>query len=236
MPSVVPSRDLWEATTSVLEVGHDAGLVMRRGLEALCTLLAADRADGGHAHTGQTTYRPSWAVSVGDDPPSSFALPLDDQVLRQVLATPRTFVVHDVREELGSSTTGQVMTELGTRAMVVRRLERAGDGNGVICVDWVDRPAELDSLQVALVEEFVTKVLQPVLRQARSQPRHPDPLATLSDAESDVARLAAAGLTYREIADSRGTSINTVGHQLAAARRKLGVANTAALCRVISTA
>ena len=47
----------------------------------------------------------------------------------------------------------------------------------------------------------------------------------LTDAEWQVARMAASGKPNREIAQLRGTSVRTVANQLASTFRKLGVAS-----------
>lgn len=51
------------------------------------------------------------------------------------------------------------------------------------------------------------------------------PLAELTPAERDVARLVASGCTNREIAARRRASVHTVGNQLAAIYGKLGVSS-----------
>lgn len=236
MAQFVPPRQLWEATTAVLEVGHDPDGVMQRGLRALCDLLTADRADAGRVDVAQVHYRPDWMVAASAAPASPrFALPLDDTALRRVLAEPRTMFVVDAPEQLAGTPTGDLMTALDTRAMVVRRLERHGDGAGVVCVDWVGRVPEMPADALGLADEYIAKVLSPVLERADATRRRTyDPLDALTAAERAVCRLAADGGTYRDIAAARGTSVNTVGHQLSAARSKLGVPNTAALCRLVA--
>lgn len=51
------------------------------------------------------------------------------------------------------------------------------------------------------------------------------PLAELTPAERDVAKLVASGYSNREIAQRRSASVNTVGNQLAAIYGKLGVSS-----------
>ena len=52
---------------------------------------------------------------------------------------------------------------------------------------------------------------------------------TLSPAEREVARDAAAGLTNAEIAKRRGRKVRTIANQLASIYRKLGVGSRAEL-------
>lgn len=51
------------------------------------------------------------------------------------------------------------------------------------------------------------------------------PLPMLTPAERQVAELLHGGLDHQGIAEARGTSMNTVGNQIAAIFTKLGVAS-----------
>lgn len=56
-----------------------------------------------------------------------------------------------------------------------------------------------------------------------------DAFADLTEAERDVARLVAKGMSNAAIAEARGTHVRTVANQLASLFRKLGVASRAEL-------
>lgn len=141
----------------------------------------------------------------------------------------------DVRDDLPGGPVRDLLVETGTRTIVVRRLEQNGDGCGLVCIDWVDRRADLPAEALELVDYFVSRIWSPLLLRAVAdpEPAQPDPLARLSNAERGVVELAAAGLSYREIAARRDTSVNTVGQQLRSARAKVGARNTAKLCALI---
>ena len=62
----------------------------------------------------------------------------------------------------------------------------------------------------------------------------PRPLA-LTNAELDVARLAARGLSNKEIARQRARSERTIANQLAAVLRKLRLSSRAQLASVLPT-
>ena len=82
---------------------------------------------------------------------------------------------------------------------------------------------------VELVDVFSRSELAPVLAMAGPAWPSPDPVDVSSAAEVEVVRLAARGLSYREIAAARGTSVSTVDHQLQSARHRVGARNTAQL-------
>jgi DNA-binding NarL/FixJ family response regulator len=64
---------------------------------------------------------------------------------------------------------------------------------------------------------------------------HPDPTAPegLTEAEQSIALLVYAGRSNREIASARGVSTKTVGNQLDAIYRKLGVQSRVELVLVL---
>ena len=48
---------------------------------------------------------------------------------------------------------------MDTGSIVVRQMEYAGDGYGLVCLDWGGRNADLDHDAVALVNQFVANIL-----------------------------------------------------------------------------
>jgi len=60
------------------------------------------------------------------------------------------------------------------------------------------------------------------------------PLSSLTPAERRVARLAATGMSYKEIARHLQRSFSTIDHQMRSIRAKLGVASTGRLVRMLS--
>jgi DNA-binding CsgD family transcriptional regulator len=56
--------------------------------------------------------------------------------------------------------------------------------------------------------------------------------ANLSDAEMEIARCAAAGMSNVEIAARRRTSVRTVANQIVSVLRKLGVGSRAELATI----
>lgn len=65
-------------------------------------------------------------------------------------------------------------------------------------------------------------------------PEQPPRLAALTQAEREVAELAARGATNAEIARARGTSPRTVANQIATIFRKLGVGSCARLAAALA--
>jgi DNA-binding CsgD family transcriptional regulator len=59
-------------------------------------------------------------------------------------------------------------------------------------------------------------------------------VAGLTQAESDVVALVSAGCSNGEIAARRGTSLRTVGNQLSAIFKKLGLSSRHALVQLVA--
>ena len=134
---------------------------------------------------------------------------------------------------------------LGTRvkmaAPIISGLDRP---LGLVCLDWLDPGDSAVALRGWRFEQIIQTVLGPVMSTAHELARDasPSPLETgptdglerLTPAEQTVVRLAADGLSYKEIARRLGRSFSTIDHQLRSARAKLGVTSTARLVNRVS--
>lgn len=119
---------------------------------------------------------------------------------------------------------------IGTKAKIARRLETDGHLFGLICVDDTDAQRRWEARDLNYFDQFVTEFLSPIIRaQVRSE--KPAIVAALSNAEISVVRLAATGLSYKEVARRLGKSPNTVDNQLRSARAKLNVRNQVELAQ-----
>lgn len=228
--------ELWEPTLAVLEAASKQGDVLGTGLEQLCALVDADRADAGFVRTPKDTYRPSVLVARGSTRTANFAVPAADPIVTAVLATDHAVDVFDTATDMPDGQCRSAMLNVGTRTVVVRRLETDGTVFGLVCIDWTNEPRQVDRQAVELIDIFVASVLSPVLaladRTGPCSPRRPGPL---SAAEIDAVRLAARGLSYADIARELGKSISTIDHQLLRARRKLGAKNTAQMSQMLAS-
>jgi DNA-binding NarL/FixJ family response regulator len=135
---------------------------------------------------------------------------------------------------------------------------RTSDGSyGLICADWTEHyvPPETDLYDC--FEQTVADVLGPIIAVAKAiddqtsgqGSLRADNLVTLSEgfarnislealtrSEIEVARLVAKGLSYKEIALSRGRSFSTIDHQLRSIRQKTGASSTSALISLLAKA
>jgi DNA-binding CsgD family transcriptional regulator len=119
---------------------------------------------------------------------------------------------------------------LGSKSKIARRLEVEGQVFGLICVDDTDAVRSWDAADLGYFDQFVTEFFSPIIR-AQVRLERPSILAQLSTAEISVVRLAACGLSYKEVARRLGKSPNTVDNQLRSARAKLKVRNQVELAQ-----
>jgi len=113
---------------------------------------------------------------------------------------------------------------IGSKSKLARRLEVEDQIFGLICVDDTDEVRGWDNTNVQFFDQFINELFSPIVR-AQVRLEKPSVLARLSVAEVSVVRLAACGLTYKEVARQLGKSPNTVDNQLRSARAKLKVRN-----------
>lgn len=231
----VAPAELWEPTLAVLAAASKQGDVLGTGLEQICELVDADRADAGFVRSPTDTYQPSVLVARGATRTATFAIPAADPIVNAVLATDHTVGVFDTATDMPDGPCRSAMLNVGTRTVVVRRLEMDGTVFGLVCIDWTNEPRQVDHQAVELIDIFVASVLTPVLALTdQTGPCPPRRSGALSGAEMDAVRLAARGLSYADIARQLGKSISTIDHQLLRARRRLGAKNTAQLSQMLA--
>lgn len=231
--------ELWEPTLAVLDAASSpSSCALTVGLEQLLTLVDADRADGGYVSSPASVYRPSVAVAKSGVTAAHFSLPATDPVLSSIFTTGSAVAVTDFASDVPDGLCRTTMLGIDTRAVVARRLEVDERVFGLVCLDWVGDAHAVDSQAMDLVDLFISSVLAPVLAMGGSATATDEDrslLSRLSDAEVAAVRLAAKGMSYREIAASLGKSVNTIDHQLLRARRQVGARNTAQLVRMLIT-
>ncbi len=232
-------RALLELTASVLEAPATSRSPLDVGLCGLLDLVEADRADAGFVSPSIPWYQPVSVVARSPVDTDGFRVPIADPVVHGVLAADAPVFVADTAEQVPVGPVHTLLTGNNTRSMVVRRIDDEIDPFGIVCIDWVDRHVdEVDPDLLDLIDYFVTRIWAPILRlhETANDGRGRWPIEALTDAEREVVALAAQGLTYREIARQRATSVNTVGQQLRSARQKTGARNTAELVSMANVA
>jgi DNA-binding CsgD family transcriptional regulator len=245
-----PARDL--AAHLLLHL-DDAQACWQLAVQWLRDAFDADRVDAGFGSPWQATYRPQAEARRSTRPVPTMtdaSIDVTDAGVQGVWASPGIVVFRDVEQErsFGAPLRSNLLA-LGARNVLATALWHRGAPVGMACADWMERRVDASDARCSHFQELVT-VLGPVMSAARSlQGDGPDaprgllragaieawsPLVRLTPAERKVARLAATGMSYKEIARHLNRSFSTVDHQLRSVRTKLGVRSTSRLVRLLS--
>ncbi|MBB3178687.1 LuxR C-terminal-related transcriptional regulator [Variovorax sp. Sphag1AA] len=238
----LPWRPAREFAAQMLLYVEDPLQCWRVGVECLRELLDADRVDGGFAQPGQALYAPlAESLRPGRGVPSVVGAAMDarDPSLAAVWSSHDMVMFGDVANDarFGPAMRAQ-LSSIGTGAKLAISLHDGNRPLGLLCADWIEPRSGWQSEACLHLPLLARSVLTPVLTAARSLGETdgdpPPAVAGLTPAELKVARMAATGMSYKEIARELGRSFSTVDHQLRSARDKLGVASTARLASVLA--
>jgi DNA-binding CsgD family transcriptional regulator len=188
----------------------------------------ASRVDFGFGGPEKPVYIPS-AVETTSDlliPPFEGAFPNQIWPVQQVWQA-RGPVYQSLRCSPGIE---EYWAGLGSKSKMARRLEVDNQVFGLVCIDDTDVVRAWDTTDLNYFDQFITQFFSPIIR-AQVRLEKPSILAQLTAAEIAAVRLAACGLTYKEVAQRLGKSPNTVDNQLRSARAKLKVRNQVELAQ-----
>lgn len=209
------------------------------GLKHLLRTFDATRADLGFASPDSPEYTPTAIQLVPNSNAllsleRGLALPNLDPGI-QIVWNANHPVFIDVAHDPVVDNIRPVMQEvLRIRTKLARRLEVDGQVFGLLCIDQTEESRVWSEHDHRYMEQFVTSFFAPILYNSLMvSPSQPPPENIhLTEAELEVVRLAATGLTYKEIAKRLQKSPNTVDNQLRLVRKRLGVRNQIELIQV----
>jgi DNA-binding CsgD family transcriptional regulator len=212
--------------------------------------LGCHRVDTGFGEQGAVEYHPGFAEARSQDydVPSFAGAAVDnrDAMMQAMWREDRPLVYGDIKHDARvSARMRQRMSGARTRSKIAWALRTPQGGYGLICADWTEHLAPVQSGLYDCFEQTVADVLSPVIYVAKALSGAVPPgsgadtpqdenLALLTPSETEVARLVAKGLSYKEIARMRGRSFSTIDHQLRSIRDKTGTTSTAALIHLLS--
>jgi DNA-binding CsgD family transcriptional regulator len=242
-----PARDL--AAHMLLHIDDLAGcwFVAANWLRAE---LGCHRVDTGFGVQSAADYFPGFAEAKSSehDIPSFAGRAVDNRdAMMQAMwhhAQPLIYadIKHDARVSIRMR---QRMSGAKTRSKMAWALRSAQGSFGLICADWTEHLVPVQSGLYDCFEQTIADVLSPIIFAAKGLAADVTPAAApgsaldqrlsgLTPSETEVARLVAKGLSYKEIARIRGRSFSTIDHQLRSIREKTGATSTAALIHLLS--
>lgn len=199
--------------------------VMEIALSYLAQHLAVGRVDIGFGSHRLKLYSTA-AEHLADGAPSMFGidLPNKSQVLQRVWLSPNPIAYHDIRNNPLIGGLQESFKQVGSRAILAQRLDDEEGAYGIVYIDDLESGRTWQSSEQCFVMQFCQIFLAPVLSISRriNTQQHTD---KPSPAELDAVRLAAQGLSYKQIAATLNKSIRTIEFQLRSARSKTGASN-----------
>ncbi|WP_315727931.1 MULTISPECIES: helix-turn-helix transcriptional regulator [unclassified Bradyrhizobium] len=244
--SFAPARDL--AAHMLLAI-DDLTLAGNIAAQWLQERVQGERVDGNIGSPSDAVYVCGrWeSVSAASDAWSAKGATLDntDPGMRYLWKANGPLILEAVSSETAISPAARAaLLATGTKAKMIMPM-RTADGRpfGLMSVDRLTVASR--TWDIALVDLFrsvLHEVVSPILAAAKSlhddqgsPPRALNEISIqLTEAEIRVARLAAKGLGYKEIARDLQRSVHTIDHQLRSIRTKLGISTHARLVQFLS--
>ena len=201
--------------------------------------LGVQRVDGGYASPTAPFYRLGQAEARADDVPvpsvREVSVSNREPALMGLWAASRPMVYADIAQDNRLSPRLRAgLLAVGTAAKIAVVLRERGTCFGLLCIDRVVKQDDWRPWHYECFDSVARDVLGPILRTAGPSEPIDTALDALTRAEHRVARLAAGGLTYKEIARALNRSPSTVDHQLRSIRHKLGARSTRRLVRLLA--
>ncbi len=215
---------------------EDPDEVMRIGLEHLMEQLSASRADGGFATPKDKVYQPARVcrrLETAEEDFSDVRFSNTLKVFQEAWRCDAPVVCNDVKSSPLLEDSRDQFLAINSHAVLMQRLTLAGKPVGIACVDVTHGQHQWSKDQIRLMSDFCTTFLGPMVGISRHwHGREPSHVTQRpSPSELNVIRLAARGMSYKQIAGHLGKSVRTIENQLRSARTRLDAANQAELIR-----
>ena len=202
--------------------------VMNIGLDYLVNKLSADRANGGFVNQNDKLYKSSSvrsAVNSDSESQTAFILSNNLSVFQKVWKQHKPVVCDSVDSLLLDSRTK--LQSINSQSMMMQRLSFEGMHVGLACVDFVQREHVWETNEIIFMESFCDTFLGPLLAISKHWYSNDkfQAIKKPSSCELTAIRLAAKGLSYKQISRHLGKSVRTIENQLRNARSNMEAAN-----------
>lgn len=255
-PNAITSRRGRDLAAQLLLRLDDHAGCWQFAAEWLRDTLAVERVDGGTGTPANSIYQPAQAEarSTSREVPSMHGVRINNRnpALVNLWFSRKPVVYADIAQDrqFGDDLRSNLLA-VGAASKIAVALRERDSPFGLLCIDRVARPCDWRSQQYECFESVTREVLGPILwAAAESLPTPPDTdhvpdrttagskiaqqFRLLTSAETRVAHLIAAGLSYKETARKLNRSVSTIDHQLRSIRRKFNVHSNSRLIRALA--
>ena len=210
--------------------------VVRIGLQYLVSELSVCRADAGFATPSHLNYTPiAEFCNPNTNPPSitGLVIPNQHKAMHNIWHSSVPVKYEKVEENDVLDDLKQPLIDAGCKSMLLQKLMWGDEPIGIVCIDYTVHEHEWSALEIKFMETFCAIFLGPLAAISNYwfNPKMHSMFSKPTDSEMVAIRLAADGLSYKQIADKLNKSIRTVENQFRNARKRLGAKNQIELIR-----
>lgn len=204
--------------------------VVRIGLQFIVTELSVCRADAGFATPTHEKYTPiAEYCNPNSSPPSitGMVIPNQHQAMQNVWGSNVPVKYENVKTNEVLGELRQPLLKLGCRSMLMQKLMWGRDPIGILCADYTIHEHEWSMLEIKFLESFCAMYLGPLAAISNYwfNPKLHSMFSKPTSSELKAIRLAANGLSYKQIASKLSKSVRTIENQFRNARKRLGARN-----------
>ena len=199
-------------------------------LEFLVTELGVCRADAGFATPEHVHYTPITEFRNRDtNPPSIIGLEIPNQhpAMQTIWSSSQSIGINDVikHEQLGELKS--IFLDAACKSMLLQKLVWDNNAIGIVCIDYTQDIHQWKDSEIEYMQIFSTYFFGPLagISNYWFNPKLHSMFSKPSESELIAIRLAAQGLTYKEIAARLNKSTRTIENQFRNARNRLNAKN-----------
>jgi DNA-binding CsgD family transcriptional regulator len=208
----------------------DPKQLVQVGLEFLVTELSVCRADAGFATPTHQHYTPITEFRNQLTNPLSITgllLPNQHKAMQKVWQTSSPIAINDVSSYESLKELKDVFLNTGCKSMLLQKLVWDGEPIGIACIDHTVEQHIWNEYEINFMHTFCSTFLGPLagISNYWFNPKLHSMFSKPTESELIAIRLAAKGLTYKQIADQLNKSTRTIENQFRNARNRLNARN-----------
>lgn len=223
------SRMLNCAAHMIIVIDNPKSLV-QVALEFLATELNVCRADAGFATPSHEHYTPITEYrSTTTNPPSitGLKLPNKHRAMQLIWESHDPVAINNVADQDQLGDLQDIFLSAGCKSMLLKKLMWDDQPIGIACIDYTNQTHRWTDDEIDYMHTFCTQFFGPLAGISNHwfNPKLHSMFSKPTESELIAIRLAAKGLTYKEIASQLNKSSRTIENQFRNARNRLNAKN-----------
>lgn len=208
----------------------DPKQLVQVGLEFMVTTLSVCRADAGFATPAHKHYTPiTECRNKATAPPSitGLQIPNQHQAMQKIWQTSLPVVINDVSSYAPLKELKDVFLSAGCQSMLLQKLAWEDKPIGIACIDYTVESHIWSEDEIRFMHTFCSKFLGPLAGISNHwfNPKLHSMFSKPTESELIAIRLAAKGMSYKQIAGHLNKSARTIENQFRNARNRLDARN-----------